>query len=73
MIESLKLAFRDTGRHVADPAYADIPVEKLLSKDYAKKLSGFIDDSDHHLKRSQGGRLVENSVPEDQLDSLFYP
>lgn len=34
-IESLKLAFADAHRYVADPQFADVPTERLLSKEYA--------------------------------------
>lgn len=33
--EILKLAWRDRLRYAADPDFADVPVERLLSKDYA--------------------------------------
>ncbi len=34
-IEAIKLAFADGWRYVADPAYADVPVDALLSERYA--------------------------------------
>jgi len=33
--ESMKLAFSDRNRYVADPRYVDVPTDELLSKDYA--------------------------------------
>lgn len=36
-IESLKLAFADAHRYVADPEHAEVPTEQLLSKQYAAK------------------------------------
>jgi gamma-glutamyltranspeptidase/glutathione hydrolase len=33
-IEAMKLAFADTHRHVADPAFTKVPVEQLLSDDW---------------------------------------
>jgi len=37
MIETKKLAFEDRARFYADPDFADIPVKKLISKEYAEK------------------------------------
>jgi len=37
MIESKKLAYADMLRYVADQRYANVPVEGMLSKDYAKQ------------------------------------
>lgn len=34
-IEAIKMAFADAMRHVADPDFAAIPLEELLSEDYA--------------------------------------
>ena len=36
LIEATKQAFADRNRYVADPAFADLPIEGLLSKEYAK-------------------------------------
>jgi gamma-glutamyltranspeptidase/glutathione hydrolase len=43
MVEAKKLAFEDRARHYADPAFADLPVEGLLSKAYAKERAARID------------------------------
>ena len=42
VIEAMKLAFADVYRYVADPKFADIPLDGLLSKDYAKKRRSLI-------------------------------
>jgi len=43
MIEAKKLAFEDRARFYADPDFAEIPLETLLSSDYAGKQAGLID------------------------------
>jgi len=40
--EAKRLAFEDRARFFADPAFAEIPVEWLLSKDYAKARAALI-------------------------------
>ncbi len=40
--EAMKLAFADRNRYVADPKFADVPTDGLLSKSYAAKRRGLI-------------------------------
>jgi gamma-glutamyltranspeptidase/glutathione hydrolase len=51
-IEAMKLAFADTHRHVADPAFASVPVEELLSDDFITERRKAIDP-----KRAAAGVL----------------
>jgi gamma-glutamyltranspeptidase/glutathione hydrolase len=37
LLEAKKLAFADRDRYISDPAFVDIPVERLLSKEYAQE------------------------------------
>jgi gamma-glutamyltranspeptidase/glutathione hydrolase len=48
MIEATRLAFADSRRYSADPDFEDVPVEALLSKDFAKRRAAEID-----LKRAK--------------------
>src|SRR5690554_1081535 len=43
MVEATKLAFRDRDRYLTDPEFNDIPIERLLSKEYAAELAKEID------------------------------
>ncbi len=43
MVEAKKVAFADRARYYADPAFAKVPVEQLLSKDYARQRAALID------------------------------
>jgi gamma-glutamyltranspeptidase/glutathione hydrolase len=43
MVEAKKLAFADRARYYADPAFARVPLEALLSKPYAKQRAALID------------------------------
>jgi gamma-glutamyltranspeptidase/glutathione hydrolase len=43
LIEAKKLAFTDLDRYNADPRFADVPVDRLISKEYARTLCERID------------------------------
>lgn len=43
LLEAKKLAFADRDQYISDPAFVDIPVERLLSKHYAGELRARID------------------------------
>jgi len=43
LIEAKKLAFADRDRYLADPEKAQVPLEKLISKEYAAERRGLID------------------------------
>lgn len=43
MVEATKLAFADARRYAADPDFESVPLEKLLSREYARELASKID------------------------------
>ena len=54
MVEAKKLAFEDRARFVADPAFSEVPVAGLLSKDYARERARLIDPA-HAARRIEAG------------------
>lgn len=42
MIEAMKRGYADRARYLGDPAFADMPAQRLLSKDYATQLGAGI-------------------------------
>ncbi len=43
MLEAKKLAFADRDRYISDPEFVDVPLEELLSKEYAEQQRARID------------------------------
>lgn len=57
LIEAMKQMTIDKDRFMGDPAYVDVPVERLVSKDYARELA----DDIRAGKRATVSRLERNS------------
>jgi gamma-glutamyltranspeptidase / glutathione hydrolase len=60
-IEAMKLAYSDLQRYDADPRFSDIPVDALLSKDYARKRAALIDPRQANCNVAPG-RPVEGNT-----------
>ena len=58
LAESARLAYADRSKHLGDPAFYDVPVEWLTSKEYGKQLAATID-----LKRARPSSEVAPGVP----------
>jgi gamma-glutamyltranspeptidase/glutathione hydrolase len=54
MVEAKKLAFADRARYYADPEFAQVPVDRLLSRDYAKQRASLIDTKKAALTDAPG-------------------
>ena len=63
-VEAKRLAFEDRARHYADPAFADVPVEWLISKDYAAERAKLIDPE-------SVGQPVMPGDPELDSDTIY--
>ncbi|RPI53637.1 MAG: gamma-glutamyltransferase family protein [Acidobacteria bacterium] len=55
MVEAKKLAYSDLHAYNADPKFAAVPLERLLSKEYAATLCGRIDPNTASKPRVGGG------------------
>ncbi|WP_440054278.1 gamma-glutamyltransferase [Pseudoalteromonas sp. T1lg65] len=60
-IEAKKLAFADRAKYYADPDFADIPVEKLVSKQYAAQRRKLI-DTNKAAKLDQAGPVEGDTI-----------
>ena len=60
-LEAKKLVFEDRARFYADPAFSDMPVETLISKEYAKKRAALI-DMNRAGEDYQAGNLSEGET-----------
>ncbi|MDK2821229.1 MAG: oxamate amidohydrolase [Clostridia bacterium] len=56
MVEAKKLAFIDRDRYISDPEFVDIPVDYLLSKEYAVRRRQLI-DPEHAAKINAGNQV----------------
>lgn len=66
MIEAKKLAYADMARYVADPKFADVPVEGMLSKPYAASRATLIDPQKAACEVFPGAL-----VPSDGGDTIY--
>ncbi|MCW8090967.1 gamma-glutamyltransferase [Alteromonas sp. ASW11-130] len=60
-VEAKKLAFEDRAKYYADPAFNTVPVEWLISKEYAKERRQFIQHK-HAAKRYDAGIYQGDTV-----------
>jgi gamma-glutamyltranspeptidase/glutathione hydrolase len=61
-IESLRLAFADTRWYVADPAFSAIPLDTLLSKEYAAQRRQLIDPRQAKLDQQHGSPVASSDT-----------
>ena len=60
MVEAMRLAFADARQYIADPSIVSVPVDQLLSPDYARERSRFI-SSDRAMEPPSYGLPLKGS------------
>jgi len=66
-LEASRFAFADRGAFLGDPAFSDIPLEGLLSQDYAKERAALIDPA-----KAQPGAVPPGDPEGDALRSTTH-
>ncbi|MFN2216247.1 MAG: gamma-glutamyltransferase family protein [Anaerolineales bacterium] len=64
-VEAMRLAFADTGWYVSDPAFSNIPLEELLSRDYALQRRKLINPDRAKVDQVRG-------VPVGSSDTVYF-
>ncbi len=64
MCEALKHAFADRAEWLADPAFAEVPVKRLISPEYTRGLADRIDPRKTQPPEAYGSRRAVNGRPE---------
>ncbi|HSL46688.1 MAG TPA: gamma-glutamyltransferase [Anaerolineales bacterium] len=62
MIEAMRLAFADARWYVADPAFSDVPVDALLSKEYASERRRLIDSNRATIDQKHGTPVTSSGT-----------
>lgn len=61
LVEAKKLAFEDRAKYYADPAFNDLPVEELISKEYADERRALI-NSDRASRNLDAGEVEHGNT-----------
>ncbi len=72
MIESMRLAFLDRARFLGDPDFSQIPLNKLLSKEYAKTLAAGINPNKASSSIELGKDIVTRPEAPESSETTHF-
>ncbi len=64
-IEAMRLAFSDAWAFICDPEFSSIPLEGLLSEDYARQRS-------KHINLSRANQEIKHGTPPSTSDTVYF-
>lgn len=72
MIEAMRRGFLDRARFLGDPDFSEIPVNKLISKTYAKTLAAGIDPEKSSSSLELGKDIVTKIIPPESDETTHF-
>ncbi len=73
VIECMKLAYADREFYYGDPEFADVPMDRLLSKEYAAERRRLVDPELASLELRPGGRAPVRAENAGDVDAALAP
>lgn len=73
VVECLKLAFADRECYYGDPDFVSVPLDRLLSKEYAEERRRLIDDEHASMELRPGGYAPFAAQSIADVNALFAP
>ncbi|WP_138754057.1 gamma-glutamyltransferase [Paenibacillus sinopodophylli] len=73
-VEALKLSFRDRNKYLSDPAFTNVPLERLLDKKYAATLAASIELNRASTEKSEvlGSDTAYAAVVDEEGNSVSF-
>ena len=71
-IEAMRRAYLDRARHLGDPDFVQIPLTKLLSKDYARTLAATIDPAKASSSAELGKDILTKPVTQEPEETTHF-